>query len=181
MILRLLNIQGVVGLAVSACLGVLLFLQKSETHMWRERSGRLDQLYRGEQAASAATVANYRLAAEQARAADQARAERVAAEQRTISQRTNDDFKARIAAARALAEQLRFEAAGAAADSRDRGTASLSGLPAATGRSDQGADQDGLPPSDRLTATEQAIQLDELIHWVKAQAKIDPKAAEAAH
>ena len=180
MILRLLNIQGVVGLFVSACLGVLLFLQKTETRMWRERSGRLDQLYRGEQAASAATVANYRLAAEQARAADQARAERVAAEQRTISQRTNDDFKARIAAARALGEQLRLEAAGATADSRDRGAASVSGIPAAAGRPHEAANQDELSPSDRLIATEQAIQLDELIKWVRAQAKIDPNGG-AAH
>ena len=31
-----------------------------------------------------------------------------------------------------------------------------------------------LPQSDRLIATEQAIQLDELIKWVKAQAVIDP-------
>jgi hypothetical protein len=30
-----------------------------------------------------------------------------------------------------------------------------------------------------LTATEQAIQLDELIEWVRAQAKVDPNAPGA--
>jgi hypothetical protein len=33
--------------------------------------------------------------------------------------------------------------------------------------------QDRLPHSDALTATEQAIQLDELIAWVKRQAAVD--------
>jgi hypothetical protein len=39
-----------------------------------------------------------------------------------------------------------------------------------------------LPASDALTATEQAIQLDELIKWVRAQAAVDnnPKAV-ASH
>jgi hypothetical protein len=44
-------------------------------------------------------------------------------------------------------------------------------LSAAAGQSPQAAGQDGL--SDRLIATEQAIQLDELIKWVKAQSKVD--------
>jgi hypothetical protein len=42
-------------------------------------------------------------------------------------------------------------------------------------RSSQGSCQDGLP--DRLLATEQAIQLDELIKWVKRQSAIDPNGA----
>ena len=40
----------------------------------------------------------------------------------------------------------------------------------------QAAGQDGLPPQDALMATELAIQLDELIKWVRAQADVDPKA-----
>jgi hypothetical protein len=35
----------------------------------------------------------------------------------------------------------------------------------------RGADR--LSVSDALTATEQAIQLDELIKWIRAQAKVD--------
>jgi hypothetical protein len=34
-----------------------------------------------------------------------------------------------------------------------------------------------LSEADALTATEQAIQLDELITWVKAQAAVDPNAS----
>ena len=57
----------------------------------------------------------------------------------------------------------------------DRGAgraAALPGLPAAPGGADQAAGQDRLPDADRLIATEQAIQLDELIKWVKAQAVV---------
>lgn len=47
-------------------------------------------------------------------------------------------------------------------------------LSAAAAGPAQAAGQDRLPPSDALTATEQAIQLDELIKWVGAQAAVDP-------
>jgi hypothetical protein len=174
MILRFLNIQGIAGLALSACLGVLLFLEKSETRRWRQQSGRLEQLYRKEQAAFATTVANYRTAADQARSADRATAERVAAEQRTISERTNDEFKVRVATARAVAQRLRIRTAGTAADPSDPRAAPVPGLPAAAGRPRQAANQDGLSPQDRLIATEQAIQLDELIKWVEAQGRVQP-------
>ena len=107
MILRLLNMQGIVGLAVSLALLGLLLLQKGETRHWRTLSGQFEQLHRGEQAAFAGTVANYRVAADAARRADRASAERVAAEQRTISERTNDAFQRRLADARAHAERLR--------------------------------------------------------------------------
>ena len=50
----------------------------------------------------------------------------------------------------------------------------LPGLSAASGGAAQAAGEDRLPAPDALTATEQAIQLDELIKWVKAQAAIDP-------
>jgi len=174
MIPRFLTIQGIAGLAVSACLGILLFLQKAETRHWRRESGKFEQLYRGEQAAFATTVANYRTAAEHARAADRATATRVAAEQRAIFERTNDDFKVRVANARAVAQRLRLQTGAAAADPGDRGAAPVPGLPAAAGRPHQTAGQDGLSPDDRLTATEQAIQLDELIKWVEAQARVQP-------
>jgi hypothetical protein len=53
-------------------------------------------------------------------------------------------------------------------------------VPAASCGSPQDAGEDRLPASDALTATEQAIQLDELIAWVKRQAAVDPNAS-AAH
>jgi len=52
----------------------------------------------------------------------------------------------------------------------------MPGLPAATCRTAQAAGQDRLPPANALLATEQAIQLDELIKWVQAQASVDPNA-----
>jgi hypothetical protein len=54
----------------------------------------------------------------------------------------------------------------------------MPGLSAAAGKSDQAAGEDRLPDGDALTATEQAIQLDELIKWVKRQWAIDPNASK---
>ena len=170
MILRFLNPQGIAGLAASLCLALLLIIQKGETRHWRKQSDEYRQLYLESEAAFAATVANYRAAAERARASDRANAERIIAEQRTINERTENEFEARLADARAVADLLRRRAA--AADPGGRGGTSVHGLPAAAGRPSQGPGQDGL--SDRLLATEQAIQLDELIKWVKLQAAVDP-------
>ena len=50
----------------------------------------------------------------------------------------------------------------------------MSRLPAAAGQSLEAAGADGFPLAERLTATEQAIQLDALIKWVRAQAAVDP-------
>jgi hypothetical protein len=171
--LRLLNPQGIAGIAVSVALAILLVIQKGQTSHWKSESSRYEQLYSGEQAALASTVANYRAAADAARAADQANAERVAAEQRAISERTSNDFEARLADARARARRLRNDAA-AEADRGGRGNAPVPALPAAPGGADEAAREDRLPAADALTATEQAIQLDELIKWVKAQGVVDP-------
>jgi hypothetical protein len=174
MIARFLNLQGVAGLAASLCLGLLLILQMGQTRHWKKQSSQFEQLYRGEQAAFAGTVANYRAAAEQARAADRAAADRVAAEQRAINERTTHDYEARVADARARAQRLRLQAPAAAADPGNRTSPPMPGLAAAAGGASESAREDGLSVADRLTATEQAIQLDELIKWVKAQAKVDP-------
>ena len=173
MILRFLSIQGIAGIAVSLALAILLVVQKVETRHWKKQSGQFEQLYRGEQTAFAGTVANYRTAAEQARAADAAAAKRAAAEQDLINQRSSNALESRLADARARARRLRVETRVAAADPGARRSASMPGLSAAPGRTAQGASQGRLPPTDALTATEQAIQLDELIKWVRAQAKVD--------
>ena len=73
-LLRLLNLQGIAGLAVAVALGILLLVQKGETRHWRKESGQFEQLYGQQQAALATTVANYRAAAAQAAAADRANA-----------------------------------------------------------------------------------------------------------
>jgi len=175
-VLRLLNIQGIAGIAVSLALAILLVLQKGETRHWRKQSSQFEQLYGKAQAALVGTVANYRAAADAARAADKANAGRVAAEQHDINERTTDDYQARLAAARSLARRLRGETASAAADPGAGRAAPLPGLAAAPGGPAQAAGEDRLPEQDRLTATEQAIQLDELIKWVKAQAQVRPNA-----
>lgn len=173
MILRILNVQGIAGLAASLCLALLLILQKADTRHWKKQSGQYEQLYRGEQAALAGTVANYRAAAEAARVADRAAAERARSEQRAINERTSHDFEARIAAARAHAQRLQRQAGTAAADPGGRGTTTVPALSTAAGKSPQAAGQGRLPVPDALTATEQAIQLDELIKWVRRQHAVD--------
>ncbi|HEY7005797.1 MAG TPA: hypothetical protein VH392_04865 [Sphingomicrobium sp.] len=177
--LRLINFQGIAGIAVSLALAILLVIQKGETRHWKKESARFDQLYGEEQAARAGTVANYRAAADAARAADEANVARVAAEQRSINERISNDFEARLAAARQNAERLsakrlRREAASAAADPGLRGAAPVPGLPTSAGTAAESAGEDGLSDSDRLLATEQAIQLDELIKWVRKQSAVDP-------
>ena len=173
-LLRFLNLQGIAGLAVAVALGILLLVQKGETRHWRKESGRFEQLYGQQQAALATTVANYRAAAAQAEAADRANAGRVAAEQRAISERTSNDFEARLAAARLSAQRLHGQSAAAGADPGAGGAAPVPGLSVATGGPPKAADEDRLSGSDALTATEQAIQLDELIKWIKRQAAVDP-------
>ena len=170
-LLRLLNPQGIVGLAVSLCLGLLLTLQKGETRHWRKQSRQFEQIYRAEQAHFAATVADYRAAADRARAADRSNANRVAAEQRAINERTTNELEARLAAARHAADRLHRKGAGSGHPG-SRGSAPVPGLPVAAGNPPQAAGEDGLP--DALVATEQAIQLDELIKWVRRQSEVDP-------
>ena len=163
--LRLLNPQGIAGIAVSLALAILLVLQKGEARHWKSESARFELLYRDEHSAFATTVANYRAAAETARAADLANARRVAAEQHAINQRSENDLEARLADARTRAEQLRLQSR-AQADPSPRADAPVPGLPAPAGGPAQAAGHDRLPASDALTAAEQAIQLDELIKWV---------------
>jgi hypothetical protein len=172
MILRLLNWQGIAGIAASLALAILLLVQKAETRHWRKLSASFDQLYRQEQSAFATTVTNYRAAADRARATDQANSARVAAEQRAINERTENDLEARLASVRDRAQQLRVQPE-AATNPRPGRNASMPGLSTAAAGAAQAADQDRLSATDALTATEQAIQLDELIKWVHAQAAVD--------
>ena len=178
MILRLLNWQGIAGIAATACIAILLAVQIVQTRHWRARSASFESLYRQEQASLATTIADARAAAASARAADLANADRVAAEQRVINERTNDDYEARLAAARAHAERLRL-AAPVATGSGLGGAASVPGFSTPAGNPASATGQDRLPPTDALTATEQAIQLDELIKWLRRQAKVDNNAPAA--
>jgi len=178
-ILRLLNGQGIAGIGASLALAFVLLLQRGETAHWRKQSLGFELSYRKEQAAYASSVASIRAAADSARAADRAIAARVAAAQRAINERTEHDHEARLAAARAAAERLRVGAA-ATADPGARADPSMPGVPLAARSLAQATGQDRLSDWDALTATEQAIQLDELIKWVRAQAKVDNNASAVA-
>jgi hypothetical protein len=167
-ILRFLNIQGIAGIASCLALAILLLVQKAETRHWKKQSASFEQLYHQDQAAFATTVAGYRAAATQARDVDQANSARVAADQRAINERTEHDYEARLGAARAAAERLRFQSQ-AAADPGVGGSPPMPGLSATAGSAAQAAREDRLSSPDTLTATEQAIQLDELIRWVRQQ------------
>ena len=180
MIFRFLNVQGIAGLVCGIALLGLLLVQKSETRHWKKQAARLEQLYRGEQAAFAGTVANYRAAAEAARAADRKAVEKAEAEQRAINERIAYDYEKRLAAARLSAERVLGEATGAATDPGPCRAAAMPGLPVAASRATQGSGQDRLHRSERLIATEQAIQLDELIKWVRRQAAVGEDASPKA-
>ena len=185
-LLRLLNPQGIAGMAAAIILGLLLIAAKIDARHFKKQSVRFEQLYRAEAKAHAQTVANYHVAAERARAADRANVERVQAVQSRISERITHDFEARLADARARAQRLRGPSP-AAADRGGGRSAPLPGIRVTAARLNETAGQDRLPGApdegviswepndpDRLIATEQAIQLDALIRWVRAQASVDP-------
>jgi hypothetical protein len=161
----------ILGAALAAA--ALLWLVQSRVH-WRDTARANELRFQQEHAAHAATVANYRAAAEQARLDDAANFARVRADQAAISERTANDFETRIASARAAAWRLREQAAASAADPGAGRGSPMPGVPTPAGGAAQAAGENGLPQSDKLVATEQAIQLDELIKWVRAQAEVDP-------
>lgn len=174
---RLLNPQGIAGLAVAAILGLLLIVQKVETRHWRKQSARHEALYRQGTAERDQLIAQVAAATERARAADAANARRVAAAQAQINDRSVHEYSTRIARARADARRVQPQSA--APDRGGAGGPLVPGLSFAAPRAGPAARADRLPDPDRLIATEQAIQLDELIRWVRAQAAIDPDAPPA--
>jgi hypothetical protein len=151
---------------------LLLALLIHDRNHWKAKTAHYAELLAAERGAHSATVAGYRAAAVQARAADAANAARVRADQAAINERTADDYQNRIAVSRAAAGSMRRTAA-AAANPGSGGATPVPGLPAAAGGASQSAGEDRLPNSDALIATEQAIQLDELINWVKAQGGVE--------
>jgi hypothetical protein len=172
MIPRILNLQGMIGVAAALLLLTLFVVKAGEARHWRKQSGRYEQLYLAEQGSRAQTIANYRAAAEAARKEDLALARRVAAEQRSISERTNHDLQARLADARARAQRMQLGQGSTAAARGGRRAAAVPAAGAASGAAGRAAEENGFSLADRLLATEQAIQLDELIKWVNGQAAV---------
>lgn len=159
-------------LVVALGCALLLFLLVHDRNRWKAKTAHYAQLLAGERAAHGATQASYRAAAERARRADAENLSRVKSQQAQINQRSANDYESRIAAARAAAQRLRLNTAAVPADPGTGRAAPVPGIPAAPGRAAQTAGKDGFPDPDRLIATEQAIQLDELIQWVRRQSEV---------
>lgn len=167
-----------ISIVAAAKLGALfvaaiaLALLVHDRNHWKIEATLRQQQLAQSKAAFDQTVAGYRAAAAQARAADAANAARVKANQTAINERTANDYETRIAAARAVAQRLRDDKAAAANPGAGRATP-VPGVSAPASGASEAAGEDRLSDSDTLTATEQAIQLDELIKWVKAQHAVD--------
>ena len=154
----------VIGLAAALMLALLI----GDRNRWKSKASHYSGLLAAERGAHSATVAGYRAAAGQARAADAANEARVKASQAAINERTANDYESRIAAARAYSDRLRRQAR-ANADSGAGRAAPMPRLSAAAGVTAEAAGENRLSRAERLLATEQAIQLDELIRWVRRQ------------
>lgn len=175
---RLIKPQGAVGIAASLLLAVLLLMQRADARKWRGEAERDAIAFQAEKAAHGATIANYRLAAEEARRADAANVQRVQAEQSAINQRSDHDFQARLDDARIRAERLQQQAGPGASNAGIGRAAAVPGIPPPPQAADSTSGEARLPLADRLTATEQAVQLDELIKWVNAQQGVMPESKE---
>jgi hypothetical protein len=156
--------KALLGGAVILALTVALLIAKSDARHWQKRQ-------EATQAAFDKTVADYRAAAAKAHADDLANAQRVKSEQQQITQEVSNDYEARLADARRRADALKLRL-DAQANPRPSGAAQLPAVPIAPSGSAQ-APADGFSIAERLKATEQGIQLDELITWVERQAKIE--------
>lgn len=168
-----LNAQGVAGLVVALVLAILCFREWSEARHWHKQSDRFEQLYNGEKTAFAKTVADYRSAAARQKADEDAKNAHTVQQQQAANQETDNEYQARLAAARAEYERLPRSSS---SHSGSVAGASVPGVSAPTRGPDEAAGKDGLPSSDALIATEQAIQLDELEKWIERQHVIDPNA-----
>ena len=162
-------------LAITCVLAVALLVH--DRNRWKARAEERGDRLVAEQTVHAGTIANIRAAAEQARRADLANLARVKSEQAAINERISDDFAQRLALARAAAGRMRREGSRPAGGAGAGNGAAMPVAAASPGSASQAAGEDGFPLADRLIATEQAIQLDALIAWVRAQASVDPDGA----
>jgi hypothetical protein len=122
------------------------------------------------QAAYDQFAADVRAKTAQAKAADAAHAAAVLAQQKSISERTVDDYKAQIAAVRERAARIVRSGSNApATNSSSGGNPRVPSSSQGAGRTDGATPEDRLSDSDALIATEQAIQLQALQQWVREQ------------
>jgi len=147
----------------------------------RDERDAADRRAEAEAAAHLDTIRNFAAAAEVAERVQQNNLDRVSREQAAISERTSDDLRQQLAALHARADRLRAAAGDDAGRVRRAAAETGTGLPGETGVPGVSAAAGGaaatpgadgfseLNLEERVTASEQAIQLDTLIGWVIAQ------------
>lgn len=154
-------------------LAILAGVQTLDRNSWHRKADQFELSWHQEENAHSRTILNYETAAKQAREADAANKKRVDAEQKAINEQRDQAYEARLADARARADRLRHELEAARAHPGGPGAAPMPGVSNAAGGPDGAADEGGFSLRDRLTATEQAIRLDELQKWVRQQVGVD--------
>lgn len=95
---------------------------------------------------------------------------RVKAEQERINDRAKETANARLAALRARYDSLRGQTGKAVGSAS--GAEPVPGLPTPAFGADAAPGEDGFSLSERYECSVNAVQLDELISWVEAQAKV---------
>lgn len=134
-------------------------------------------LTRTTQAAFDKTVSDYRHAAELQAARERENLARVQAESTANAKEAENEYQTRIAAARATAARLRAQLESKVNSSSDSDIP-VSGVSASATGTTKESEAGGFSIDERLTATEQAIQLDALTKWVIRQhnIKVNPSA-----
>ncbi|GLV22025.1 hypothetical protein TomMM35A_18780 [Sphingobium sp. TomMM35A] len=157
----------IVLLAANSILFLVLNSRTADRDQWRDRAT-------AEERAHKQTVANYRAASAEAQRQAQANVARVKADQAAITERTVNDYQARLAAVDARYERVRAQLA-ARTDLRSSDAAPVSIASDATCRAYAGTDCDGLLAKLRV-AERQAWNLVALRKWVQEQAavKVEP-------
>lgn len=158
-------------LLATLAVGVYIATLKGELRHSEKETLNYSGLYRSEQLAHQATIANYRLAAKQAEADDVANKVRVERDQAVISNEVSHDYQTRLAALRGRYDALRLRGASPAASGPGEG-AGLPGAGQGAGGADAAAGEEGLSLDDRLICSTQAEQLDALISWVERQTAV---------
>ena len=147
---------------------VALLAMKADLRTAERDKARTD--FAAEQQAHQQTIANYRTASAEAQRQAAANVERVKAEQAQITERTLNDYQARLAAVDARYERVRAELV-ARTDLSGSDLAPVSIASDATCRSYAGTDCDGLLAKLAI-AERQAWNLVALRKWVEEQAGV---------
>ena len=157
----------IVLLAANAILFLVLNTRTADRDQWRDTA-------KAEKAAHDQTVSNYRSASAKAQAAAQANVARVKAEQTVITERTKNEYQARLADVDARYDRVRAQLA-ARSDLGSSDPAPVSLTRDATCRAYGGGSCDDLLAKLRI-AERQAWNLVALRQWVVDQAavKVEP-------